>query len=764
MVISIALFGFALSGTISKYSGEPQAEDARFILVHAPQFVQLARLIFRNHTLGFCFSQSEFLWIILDCRWNRSNQIYLLLAYLLLALPFFFSGLVTAVAYTNYPDKTGLVYFASMAGSAGGALAPATLLPFWGEESLIIMAALAPLIFVPLTASIASLKKMIGFKYLRLTGWTVVSFGVGLVAFSLFLYNSHGRSLIQIRPSPYKALSQILQFPNTRIVATHAGIRSRTDSVETPYIRFAPGLSLKYRASLPFQDPIFEDADNQFVLYDTASPLKIQFAQHTLAYAGYHLQSSPERVLLILSNGGLAVACALSSGSRDITIAHQNPHIAGKIRDHYNLSVVNQNPRGFLARSGNKYDMIQIENWGTSVAGAAALNQEHIFTVEALKAYLQHLTPDGVISISRKLLLPPSDSLRLWATAYEALSGIGITSPAKHIAVLRNWDIYTLLITARPMRNTEGLTDFARRLNFDPVFLPGIKKEHANRFNRFKEPFHFQEIGNLAEAYKTGTEKRFFRNYLLDVAPQSDNRPFPGRYLKWLQLKQLYQSMGSRTNALVMSGEIVVAVVFIEALFVSAVLLLLPLRLISKQGQKPGGFKIIFFLAVGAGFMFIELYFIKRYILIFGDPIIGFTVVVSGILIFSGLGGLWAQTRSIHTVRPGILVLIGVLSLTFLMLEFYGDKILAVSDIWKYSVAMLVLLPTGFLMGLPFPLGMQHSLKSPGQRAYAWSVNGCASILAAILSAQLALSIGIPVLLGCAVCAYLVAQAVVIHK
>jgi hypothetical protein len=296
------------------------------------------------------------------------------------------------------------------------------------------------------------------------------------------------------------------------------------------------------------------------------------------------------------------------------------------------------------------------------------------------------------------------------------------------------------------------------------VFLPDIKKEQINRFNRFKEPFHFMEIENLAKAYISGTEKGFFRKYLLDVAPQSDNRPFPGRFLKWLQLKQLYESMGSRTNALIMSGEIVVAIVFIEALLVSAVLLLLPLRLISSHGQKPAGFKIIYFLAVGAGFMFIELYFIKRYILFFGDPIIGFTVVVGGILIFSSLGGLWAQTRSIHTVRPGIRALIGVLMITFLMLEVYGNKIFAISVFWKYVVTMLILLPTGFLMGLPFPLGMQHTLKSPGQRAYAWSVNGCASIVAAIVSAQIALSIGIPVLMGCAVCAYLVAQVTVVNQ
>jgi hypothetical protein len=69
---------------------------------------------------------------------------------------------------------------------------------------------------------------------------------------------------------------------------------------------------------------------------------------------------------------------------------------------------------------------------------------------------------------------------------------------------------------------------------------------------------------------------------------------------------------------------------------------------------------------------------------------------------------------------------------------------------------VLVLLPIGFLMGLPFPLGMRDMLNSPTQRAYAWSVNGCASVLTSIVSAQFALVLGISFILGCAIAAYFV--------
>ena len=60
-------------------------------------------------------------------------------------------------------------------------------------------------------------------------------------------------------------------------------------------------------------------------------------------------------------------------------------------------------------------------------------------------------------------------------------------------------------------------------------------------------------------------------------------------------------------------------------------------------------------------------------------------------------------------------------------------------------------------MGLPFPLGMRHMLESPVQRAYAWSVNGCASVLSAIVAAQAAISFGIPVIAALGVIMYALA-------
>jgi hypothetical protein len=223
----------------------------------------------------------------------------------------------------------------------------------------------------------------------------------------------------------------------------------------------------------------------------------------------------------------------------------------------------------------------------------------------------------------------------------------------------------------------------------------------------------------------------------------------------------LYKSLGSRFYALLMSGEIVVSIVFVEALLLAVCLLIIPLVFVTRRVQKPKLCQVTYFLGIGAGFMFVELYLIKSFILMVGDPVISFSLVVSAILIFSSLGGLWAHARSTRNIRLVLMSLIGALILTTAGVELLADYMLKTSRVARYLTAVLLMFPTGFMMGLPFPLGMRHMLESPVQRAYAWSVNGCASVLSAIVAAQAAISFGIPVIAVAGVIMYMVAMGAV---
>ena len=755
MVISITLFGFAAGGTFLNIIDTLKKGWEK----HLSSFenIHIFTILFTLSTITSFIVLNRIPLDYFRLPLEPVQALYLLTAYLFLALPFFFTGIVVSIAYAFMPEKTGFVYFVNMAGSAFGAIIPVLLLPFVCEGKLIILLALVPMTVIFLKRSNHNQgdipSKRISHPKMRY--FRIASLCIVIIAGMLIVKG--GKTIVQVKPSPYKNLSQILLFPRTRIIETINSIRGRFEDIESPHLRFAPGLSLKYKGMLPDQTATFKDGDNPLFLYQLKSKNDAQFSKSTLPYIGFFLAVHPKHVLLIQHGGGSAIPCALASGADNITIVEQQPRIADRIREHYKLPVITQNPRTFLARSIQRYDIIHIENWGTSLPGSAALTQDYFFTIESFTQYFQHLSNNGVLIVSRLLLLPPSDTIRLWASAYESLRCLEIKNPEKHIAVLRNWNTFTMILSAQPFKDTAVLQDVSRNLNFDMVYLPGILKKNVNRFNIFDAPYHYIEINRLAEAYRLGTEKTYFENYPLDVFPQTDNRPFPYRFLKWSRLTALYKMTGSRFYSLFMSGELVVSVVLIEALGISILLLILPFFTILKETRRFYFSHMLYFFAVGSGFMFIELFFIKAYVFIFGDPVISLTVVITGLLVFSAFGGYWSQRISAQNFRIAIAALIVILMCMLFIFNPMMHSIIQLNQFLRYTLSLLLLLPPGFLMGLPFPLGMRYILNLPSQRAYAWTINGCASVLASIASAQIALGLNIPAIMIFAIIAYFLA-------
>jgi hypothetical protein len=238
-------------------------------------------------------------------------------------------------------------------------------------------------------------------------------------------------------------------------------------------------------------------------------------------------------------------------------------------------------------------------------------------------------------------------------------------------------------------------------------------------------------------------------------------RPYPGRFLKWTQVKSLYHSLGNRLYALFLSGEIVVAVVFLEALFIALMLLIIPLLVSTRGTGKPERGQVAYFFAIGAGFMFIEIYFIKRFTILVGDPVVSFAIVIAGVLFFTGLGGIWEHRNLQPRLRLRLIQLILVVALEVVAFELLVPYILKTSISLRAIIALFFLLPAGFLMGMPFPIAIRCLLNSPVQRTYAWSVNGCASVLSSVMAAQVAISWGIAQVAAVGVVSYLLALGIV---
>jgi len=736
MVISIALLGFAISGTgLNVLDTRRPGWEKR---LSSRSGLRRLLLAFSLSTLTAFAALNRMPLDYFRLPVQTVQAVYLLAAYLLLALPFIFTGTVVSTAYAARPEKTAAVYFATMAGSGCGALAPALLLGIAGETDLILAAALAPLVLLLFSAHRQ--------RRLWLAALLVVA-ATALIRFSPIPW-------FEVRPSVYKSLQQVLQLPDSDLLQTRTGIRSRIDVVRSPHLRFAPGLSLTFRGEIPGDKAIFRDGDQRLVLYEPARLERAEFARFTLPYAGYQLVGQPRRSLLAVRSGGLAIACAVAAGAQRIDWLEPDPKAARILADHYGRPLMVESLRQRLKRSSYRYDVIQVEDWGTSIPGSSALDQNHRFTVDAFEQYLKHLTADGVVIVSRRLLLPPSDSLRMWASAYEALQRAEYVSAEKHIVVLRAWDTYVLLLARRPIADDPDLAEFVRERNFDVIFRHGMPPQEANRFFVFDRPFHYQAMQRLAAAYRSGLPERFFSDYLLDVAPQSDDRPFPDRMMKWPRLYDLYTSLGSRPYAMFLSGELVVAVVFIEALLISFGLLALPALFLRSTGRSPGWIRIAYFLSVGAGFIAVELYFIKQFTLVFGNAVISFTLVLTAMLLFSGMGGFFSNRLQLRNLVPVLLALPALLLCQWLATPWLLERLLDRPFTLQLAAACLWLAPAGLLAGVPFPLGMRYLVDTPAERTYAWSANGCTSVLTSVAAAQMALAFGISTIMVLAAAAY----------
>ena len=756
MVISIALFGFAASGTALNILDFFTTAWEKHLTAGRP--IKGIIILFTSSAVAAFVSVNRLPLDYYRLPLETVQALYLLAAYLLFAVPFFFAGTVIALAYAAVPEKTGEIYLATMGGSAAGATAPALLLPFTGEGRLILLIALLPMLMLAWPAPAARVGPAAcasGRSGVCPGKWKTILAGGAITALAVIFMTVPER-WVDPRMSPYKSASQVLRFPETVNLGTETGIRGRVDRVSGPAIRFAPGVSLKSRETLPRQEVLYTDGDSGLFLYHLRTESDHRFARFSLAFSGYIAASAPQSALLILGGGGSSIPTAMAAAVPRIRIVISHPDIARAVRSHYGLPVAADHPRAFLARSDDWFDLIHVENRESSLIGAGALSQQYMLTVNAFAAYIDHLTPGGILIITGKLLLPPSNTLRLWATAYEGLRKSGFRFPHRHLAMIRNWDLFALIVSKRRLDDLTNLKKWIRRLNFDAVYLPEGTAGTTNRFNRFDRAYYADGILSLSKAYAAGEEKTYSRSYPLDVAPQTDDRPFPEKFLKWSRITSLYESVGSRIYAMLLSGEIVVAMVFVEAVAVS-LLLLAPLLAVAGKQRRAKPRNILYFLSVGCGFMFLELYFVHSYGMLFGDPVITLSVVLSAMLVFSGMGGYLSRNFGPERIRHCLMGLTLLQAVFFLGFEPLGAMILKWSALARTAGSVLLLAPIGIMAGIPFAVGMRTLPTGPMERACAWSANGCASVLAAVASAQIAVSIGISSLLVFAAAGYFTA-------
>ena len=736
LAIGVAMFGFAVGGTVHALGAGPvpravRSEEARFF----------RRLCGGGSlaTIGAFLAVKGLPLDYMKLPVQPAQGAYVLLSWLALALPFFFAGLASCAAYALHPDRSGTISFASLLGSALGALSPILLLPLLGEGGAVVAAAAVPL------------GSIIAFP----GGVAARAAAAVAAAVELTLAAVAGAPLLAIEASPYKALPQLEQAPGTMVARGSPGIRGRIEQVESPALHFAPGLSLAFRGTLPSQEALFTDGDSITVFYRMDRPGSEEFARWTHTYALLIAADRARQCLVIQADGGLALACALAGRRARVTLVIEDPRIAAQAARHYagaGVVVAAESPRAYAARSGRRFDAVAVEAWGPTLHGMASLEVSSLLTRDALRSYWRLLSADGVLAISRRLVLPPSDALRVLATCVEALAREGVSEPLRHVVVVRSWDGCTLLVSRRgfDVPDAARLEDFAASRGFDVDRFPEVSTGDSARFNTYDAPAFSETYRQLIK------DPGFVSAYPLDVQPQGDDRPFPSHFIRWTRIGEFARLTGQRAYTLFLSGEVTAGSTLLIALVTGLGLVGAALTQVRRNRDVlpgVGGAFILLSSAAGAGFMLAEMFVVDSVGAVLPSPSVALSVALAGLLVSSSLGGLLSERLapgSLRLLLPGLAVALAVLA--FALPGVVRQALLLPGARIAACIAMAA--APGVLIGIPFPAVLRISGRTARLRACGWAANGCASAVASVSAALIAPAIGIRALLLLAAAAY----------
>jgi len=772
MIISLALLGYGASGALVTMARS--AVEQRF----APLF-SAAAAAFGVSAIG-CFALAQRVpFNPLEILWDPRQPAYLLAVYLLLALPFLCAGACVCMTFSRWHGMPSRIYSFDTLGAGVGCLGVIAMLFMLSPQDALKMIGAAGWV----AAAVA---------WLQCGGprrWPALPM---LAAAGLFWLLPN--AWIEPTMSPYKELSQTLRLPGARVAEERFSPLGLVSVVESPQmpLRHAPGLSLNASLEPPPQLGVFIDGEGLSALtrFDGRRDTLAHLDQMTSALP-YHLLRHP-RVLVLGAGAGADVLQAHFHDAAQIDAVELNPQVVDLVRRRYadyaggiyagglsagQVRVHIAEARGFVAASAQRYDLIQVallDSFSASSAGLHALSENYLYTIEALQDDLRHLHVGGLLAITRWVTLPPRDALKLFGAAVAALQRAGVADPGSRLALVRSWQTSTLLVKngAFDAGDIAAIKAFCAERSFDLAFYPGMRAEEANRYNVVERP----DLFDAATALLGPGRDEFLQNYKFHVAPASDDRPHFFHFFKWRALPELLSLKEQGGLPLLEWGYPVLVATLAQAVLASLLLIAAPAAWVTwagagrRQRPQPAGSRgrlLVYFTAIGFAFMFVEIAFIQKFVLFLSHPLYAVAVVLFAFLLFAGVGS--GLSRRLHDAAApklrnplaAVALAIGLSAgLSLSLLSWLFQHAMGLPDAARIAISVTLIAPLAFFMGMPFPLGLARvEARDARLVPWAWGINGCASVIGAVLATLLAIHVGFAAVVVAALVLYGVAAA-----
>jgi len=738
LAISIALFGLSASGvfafvfrrTLDRFSTDAilATESVIYALCTLVALFFLVRL-----RIGLTYSPQ--------------NLILMLTIYALATLPFFTGGLVVTLAITRMVSRVNAVYASDLLGAAAGCLVLIPLLDRVGAPGVVLTAAA-----LALTAAVLFSPPD---RRTRFAGIAAVVIAVALGG------QLSGAATFDIGDAKGH-VGDIALF-------TKWNSFSRIGVYERQHDNWS--LSETYNGPVPRTRYMDIDAAASTPIYEVSADLSnVQFLRYELTAVAYRLKPPGFSALVIGPGGGRDLLSALLFGAGHVDGVEINPIIAndvmrdrfrefsGGIYTHPRVRIAVDDGRSFVRGARGRYDIIQaslVDTWAATAAGAYTLTENTLYTVEAFNDYIDHLTDDGVLTMTRWVL----DGLRLVSLAQEAGEQRG-WDVRKHLAVVQYDRVQTFMLKKSEFTPQEiaTLRAAAKELEFNVIYAPTFPGEATPPLPT--DWVDGMETADYPRLIRTTDRQAFYDAYRNDVRPTTDDRPF---FFHTTKLQDQFQVafgkrmlFGNGLSALLTLMGISAALV---ALFVIG-----PLGILywaGGTGARRWFLWLLYFGALGAGFMLIEVSVLQRFVLLLGHPVYSLTVTLFSLLLGTGLGATWSRRLREETLaRSTAIMLVVIAALAFVVIAASPPLIswaIPFSRTTRVVIAVATLVPIGIALGVPMPAGVRLlSSRAPQMVAWAWGINGALSVVGATLAIFIAMNWGFGVTLASASGIYLV--------